>query len=80
MEKLKAQPATVTEEYTQTIFDQFAQVGDGMTDAPDGASQIKDGAQQLSFDGTPFSGRLNLISRQHLDIPGRFQNLGKRPQ
>ena len=30
MEKLKAQvSATVTEEYTQTIFDQFAQVGDG---------------------------------------------------
>lgn len=63
MEKLKAQvSATVTEEYTQTIFDQFAQVGDGMTDAADGASQIKDGAQQLSDGNTTISDNLTLLA------------------
>lgn len=49
MQKIKTSVAEeVTRTYTETVFDQLTDIGDGMQEAADGAGEIEDGVQKLS--------------------------------
>ncbi|XZF76411.1 YhgE/Pip family protein [Bacillus sp. AL-1R] len=41
----------ITEQYAKTVFDNFKEIGDGMTKASDGAGKVNDGAAKIT-DGT----------------------------
>lgn len=58
----KAVSASVTKEYSETIFDQLGTVGTGMDDAADGANSIQDGVTQLSEGNTTITDNLQLLS------------------
>lgn len=54
--------ASVTQEYTETIFEQMGTLGDGMTEAADGASEISDGVTQLEEGNITITENLKLLS------------------
>lgn len=49
LEKIKNSIAQeVTKTYTEAVFDQIAEAGDGMKEAADGSGKLKDGAKELA--------------------------------
>lgn len=58
--------ASVTKEYTETIFDQLGTVGTGMQDAADGASDIQDGVKKLADGNTTITDNLKVLSESTL--------------
>lgn len=58
--------ASVTREYTETIFEQLGTVGDGMTEAADGASELQDGVLQLKDGNATMTDHLKLLSESTL--------------
>lgn len=58
--------ASVTKEYTETIFHQLGDIGSGMTEAADGANAIQDGAVQLIEGNDKITENLTLLSNSTL--------------
>ena len=52
----------VTKTYAETMFDQLAQVGDGMQEAADGAGEIQDGTRQLADGNNTIRENLELLA------------------
>lgn len=76
MQKLKAEvSSTITEAYTETLFDQIGTVGDGMQDAADGAKEIQDGATKLKDGSVTLSDNLKLLAESTLTLEEGFGTL-----
>lgn len=54
--------ASVTKEYTETIFDQLGDIGSGFTEAAEGADKIKDGASQLIDGNDKITSNLGVLA------------------
>ena len=76
MQKLKAEvSSTITEAYTETLFDQIGTAGDGMQDAADGAKEIQDGATELKDGSVTLSDNLKLLAESTLTLEEGFGTL-----
>ena len=69
MQKLKTEvSSTITEAYTETLFDQIGTAGDGMQDAADGAKELDDGAQKLKDGSVTLSDNLKVLADSTLTL------------
>lgn len=69
MQKLKAEvSSTITEAYTETLFEQIGTAGDGMQEAADGAKEIQDGATELKDGSVTLSDNLKLLAESTLTL------------
>ncbi|MDE6101413.1 MAG: YhgE/Pip domain-containing protein [Ruminococcus sp.] len=76
MEKLRAEvSSTLTEAYTETLFEQLGTIGDGMQDAADGAKALQDGAVNLKDGSITLSDNLKLFAESTLTFKEGFGTL-----
>lgn len=68
--------ATVTETYSETIFDQLSDIGTGFQDASDGAGKISDGAAQLIEGNTTITDNLQLLADSTVTFEDGASELG----
>lgn len=69
MQKLKTEvSSTITEAYTETLFDQIGTAGDGMQDAADGAKELDDGAKELKDGSVTLSDNLKVLADSTLTL------------
>lgn len=67
MEKVKNSVAEeVTKTYTQAVFDQIAEVGDGMQEAADGSRDLKDGVSKISDGNRTITDNLETLADSSL--------------
>lgn len=67
MEKVKNSVAEeVTKTYTQAVFDQIAEVGDGMQEAADGSRDLKDGVNKISDGNRTITDNLETLADSSL--------------
>ena len=65
----------VTKTYAETMFDQLAQVGDGMQEAADGAGEIQDGTRQLADGNNTIRENLELLADSTLTFRSGSETL-----
>ncbi|MDN4492806.1 YhgE/Pip domain-containing protein [Ureibacillus aquaedulcis] len=58
----------VTEQYADTVFKSFKEVGNGMQDASDGAKKVNDGVNQLANGTTTLNENLKKLKESTLDF------------
>jgi len=58
----------VTEQYADTVFKSFKEVGNGMQDASDGAKKVNDGVNQLANGTTTLNENLKKLTESTLDF------------
>ena len=67
MEKVKNSVAEeVTKTYTEAVFDQITEAGDGMQEAADGSVELKDGVSKLAKGNETISENLDLLAESSL--------------
>lgn len=63
MEKIKGEVSKeVTKTYTETVFDQLKEVGDGMQEAADGSNELKDGIKSAKKGNDTINKNLQLLA------------------
>ncbi len=67
--------ASVTEEYTKTIFDEFGTLGNGMQDAADGAGDLEEGVTKLEDGSKTIADNLRLLKNSALTFADGAQTL-----
>ena len=71
MEKIKNEVSTsVTKTYTETVFEQLTEIGDGMQEAADGSSKLKDGVKKAKDGNSTINENLKVLAESTLT----FQN------
>lgn len=67
--------ASVTKEYTETIFDQLGDIGSGFTEAAEGADKLKDGASQLIDGNDKITSNLGVLADSTLTFTDGAKSL-----
>ncbi len=76
MEKIESSiREEVTKTYTETVFDQIAEVGDGMQEAADGSKALKEGAKELADGNQTITENLKTLADSSLVFRDGSQTL-----